>query len=219
MTRVLQPELLDALPATDPRAIHSRRDLRRINSVMGNARVITRFLAQRVSPTRPLRIAEIGAGDGNIALQAARLFARGELILVDKNPSPPDELTGWSIRVEKADVFEWLSRAPHVDVILANLFLHHFEEVALHELLAGCAEHCDCFIAAEPRRNAFASWFARRVGLIGCNDVTQHDAVVSVRAGFKESELTALWPRSGDWNVSEFRSGFFTHVFGAWRPS
>ena len=42
MERSLQAELLDELPADDPRAVGSRRDLRRINALMGNARLMAR---------------------------------------------------------------------------------------------------------------------------------------------------------------------------------
>jgi len=34
------PELLDELPPDDPRAVHSRGDLRRVNKLMGNADIV-----------------------------------------------------------------------------------------------------------------------------------------------------------------------------------
>ena len=40
MQRRVEPELLDALPADDPRAVRSREDLRRINRLMGNQSVL-----------------------------------------------------------------------------------------------------------------------------------------------------------------------------------
>ena len=63
MNRTLHPELLDVLPSTDPRAVHSRRDLRRINALMGNARMIHRFIRKNLDCPSPI-IAEIGSGDG-----------------------------------------------------------------------------------------------------------------------------------------------------------
>jgi hypothetical protein len=217
MTRVLEPELLDELPASDPRALRSRRDLRRINWLMGNARVIAKFVREFACGKDELRIAEIGAGDGNVSLCVARSLKKGELILVDRNPSKAGMVDGWDIRVEREDVFDWLKSAPRVDVMIANLFLHHFERDALGELLKRCAECCDCFVGAEPRRSRFAEWFAGRVGLIGCNEVTRHDAVISVRAGFCGEELSALWIADGKWNVREGRKGLFAHFFSAVR--
>ena len=43
--RVLEPEWLDELPPQDPRAVRSRADLRRVNWLMGNARLIARVLS------------------------------------------------------------------------------------------------------------------------------------------------------------------------------
>lgn len=217
MTRVLQPELLDELPSTDPRAVHSRRDLRRINKVMGNGRLIADFVSRNVRTDHPLRLAEIGAGDGNVGSQVARRFSSGELTLIDRTPLARLEIPGWSIHLEEADVFEWFELAPQLGVIVANLFLHHFETGALRDLLKQCAAHCDLFVAAEPRRTPLAAWFARRVRLIGCNDVTRHDAEISVHAGFRDNELSALWPRIDGWTVIEKKAGLFTHFFAAIR--
>jgi hypothetical protein len=224
MTRILQPELLDELPATDPRAMHSRRDLRRINALMGNARAIVRYVThfERTRTGRsPLVVAEIGAGDGNISMQLANALARrnvsGELFLVDRQPLNPAARCDWKAHLVEADIFAWLKDARRVDVIVANLFLHHFRDEELATMLRACVERCDCFAAAEPRRSSVAEWFSRRVGLIGCNDVTRHDAEVSVQAGFTGSELTALWPGGSEWSVTERRVGMFTHFFGAVR--
>ena len=224
MTRILEPELLDELPATDPRAIHSRRDLRRINALMGNARPIIHFvgdyLATRAAKS-PLMIAEIGAGDGNVSSQVVNAIAPqnpvGEVFLVDREPLQPSRAVGWKVHLVKADIFTWLKEAPRVDVIIANLFLHHFTDPQLREMFRRCADRCDCFAASEPRRSSMAEWFSRRVGLIGCNEVTKHDAEISVRAGFNGSELSGLWPLEKAWHARERRVGLFTHFFGALR--
>jgi hypothetical protein len=225
MTRILQPELLDELPSTDPRAIHSRRDLRRINALMGDARAITAFVrdyARTRGAASPMTIAEIGCGEGLSAAQLARVLSTngysGKLLLVDRQPSDTtNRIPNWSADVITADVFDWVAGASKVDVIIANLFLHHFSDEQLRELLGGCERLCDCFAAAEPRRSSLAAWFSRRVRLIGCNEVTQHDAEISVRAGFRDSEISALWPRRSEWQLVEKRSGLFTHFFGATR--
>ncbi|MGZ5545988.1 MAG: methyltransferase domain-containing protein [Limisphaerales bacterium] len=225
MTRVLQPELLDELPSEDPRAIHSRRDLRRINALMGNARAISKFVSATLregpSTSRRVVIAEIGAGEGFIASETARVLSRdgfnGELLLVDRLRFETRRVDGWEIQSIACDVFEWIDEAPRVDVIVANLFLHHFTDQRVRELFQRCARLCGCFAAAEPRRSAMGAWFSRRVGLIGCNEVTRHDAEISVRAGFEDRELSRLWPQGEDWKITEKRDGLFTHFFGAER--
>ncbi|MEM7146970.1 MAG: hypothetical protein AAF591_17700, partial [Verrucomicrobiota bacterium] len=66
--RVVEAEILDGLPVDDPEAVGSRRDLRRLNAVMGNHR----WLCGRVRGGE--RVVEIGAGEGDLA---RRLWAGG----------------------------------------------------------------------------------------------------------------------------------------------
>jgi hypothetical protein len=59
--RVIEPEWLDELPHEDPRARRSRRDLARVNALMGNDRIVAGELARLPALAS---VAEIGAGDG-----------------------------------------------------------------------------------------------------------------------------------------------------------
>ena len=59
---------------------------------------------------------------------------------------------------------------------------------------------------------------SRLVGALGANAVTREDAVLSVRAGFRGAELSALWP--GDaaaWQLDEHAAAAFSHVLRAVR--
>jgi hypothetical protein len=125
------------------------------------------------------------------------------------------EALGTQVAVARHDVFDWLERVPaRSDAIVANLFLHHFEDEPLARLLSLAARKAPLFVACEPRRSAFALAGARLLGAIGCNDVTRHDAAVSVRAGFRGDELSRLWP-AGEWALREEKRGGFSHLFSA----
>src|SRR4051794_36917039 len=72
MNRFLEPELLDELPVDDPRAMQSRRDLRRLNGWMRNTQIMAAEL-QSVFPNRPPRkLVELGSGDGTFLLRVAQ---------------------------------------------------------------------------------------------------------------------------------------------------
>ena len=109
--------------------------------------------------------------------------------------------------------------APSVEgsVVISNLFLHHFEEARLAELLRGIARVARVFVALEPRRSRWALAASRNLWAIGCNGVTRHDAPVSVRAGFAGDELSRLWPADGEWQLAERRAGWFSHLIVAKR--
>ena len=46
-----------------------------------------------------------------------------------------------------------------------------------------------------------ALFFSRFLWVLGFSAVTQHDAVISVRAGFCGHELRALWPEKAGWTL------------------
>jgi len=227
--RVL-PEILDELPASDPRARRSRGDLRRINRIMAAVTWLKRGLSA-AARGRPRVVVELGAGDGTLALRLARSLGNAwigtHLTLLDLEPIVAPKTAdairacGWTLEVVAADALEWLERRPpeRVGVVFANLFVHHFEGERLARLLGGIAAQADGFVCCEPRRSRFALAGSRLLGLIGCNDVTRHDAVVSVQAGFRDGEIGAAWrgASAGRWVLSEAGAGAFSHLFVARR--
>lgn len=227
MQRVIEPELLDGLPAEDLGAMGSRRDLRALNACMGNARIMARVLGCHLVGLTRRHLVELGAGDGEFLLSTARRlkgWSKTSATLVDQQNllSGPTRqrfaALGWQVEGAQADVFAWLKQADaQADAILANLFLHHFRSDRLSELLRRVAMRTHVFIALEPRRAPLSFAFSRMVGLIGCNAVTRHDAPVSVRAGFRAKELSALWPPEENWQVQERSAGPFSHLFIARR--
>jgi hypothetical protein len=126
-------------------------------------------------------------------------------------------LFGWQAEAVVADVFDWLPTAAELDVVVANLFLHHSNDARLAELFRVVASRARLFVAIEPRRALWPLFCCRLLWLIGCNSVTRHDATASVRAGFSGRELSALWPAGSGWQLTERRTGFFSHLFVARR--
>ena len=107
----------------------------------------------------------------------------------------------------------------NIDVVTANLFLHHFMQEQLARLLAHVAQRTPLLVACEPRRTAPGLVASQLLWTIGCSDVTRHDAAVSVRAGFRGDELSELWSISSWVGICEDGAGLFTHCFVARRIS
>ena len=227
-------EALDHLQADDPLARESRRDLARVHRAMGTQAIVHRAWKALLPAGRvrsPLRILELGAGDGTLLLGVARRLQGAwpavELTLLDRLPlvSPATlaayAALGWTARAQVADVRDWAattadSATPPWDLVSTALFVHHFEGRQLQALLAGIARSTPRFFACEPHRGWLAHAGSHLVGALGANAVTRHDAVASVRAGFRGQEITAQWPRSdGPWQCHEARAGLFSHVFSA----
>src|SRR6185312_1505037 len=121
---------------------------------------------------------------------------------------------GWSCEVVQGDIFETLPRL-QPDIVTANLFLHHLPDLDLKQLQGFIAARARGFVACEPRRSAFAVLGAHLVFVLGANDVTRHDAVASVRAGFANRELSAHWPGDDGWILKEEGAFPFTHLLAA----
>jgi len=229
MRREVKRELLDELPPGDRRAIGSRRDLQRVNAWMGHAHIMVRALAGAFTDRSPRSIVELGAGDGTLLLRLAKRIAPQwkplRVVLVDRQRllSPLTkaefEALSWQVETLEMDVFDWLRRPDPVpsDVTIANLFLHHFSEDDLRTLLWHAAQQTGVFLACEPHRVNLSLCATALLRLIGCNDVSRHDAKLSVRAGFAENELSALWPAGKNWRLMERQAGLFSHCFMAQR--
>jgi hypothetical protein len=246
MQRVVAPETLDHLAADDPAAMQSRADLRRVHRAMGTRGLLVRRIGELLATAnpgqQPLRVLELGAGDGSLMLGVARELAqqglRAELTLLDRlalldeTTSAAYAATGWSVATRVGDVLDWAASVStsvaaavaageppeRWDLIVANLFLHHFEGAQLVALLSAVAASTPRFLACEPHRGRMALAGSHLVGLLGARAVTREDAVLSVHAGFRERELTAAWPAPPAlWRLRENGAGLFSHCFSAQR--
>jgi len=186
MQRRVELELLDHLPADDPAALRSRRELRLINAIMGNHRWLARAVRRSMRPG--WRVLELGPGDGAFG---ARLVAAGIceprlLAGIDLAPRP----RAWPVGAAwmQGDLFA--DALPEAEIVIANLFLHHFEPEALARLGARLPAKCRILLGNEPARR----WLHIAQGsllsvLALLSRVTRHDMHISIRAGFLGDEL------------------------------
>lgn len=195
--RIVEPEILDHLPHGDPAARRSRLDLRRINFLMGNERWILRVL-EHSTGTEAVRVCELGAGDGGLAMKIRQRFTHIRMSACDLAPRPAglDAAIDW----RRGDVFQ--QAPPPGGVLVANLFLHHFEGDGLKRLGKLC-EGYDVLLFNEPDRSRVAACLGTVLHPF-VNHVTRHDMLVSIRAGFRRGEMTRLLGLDESlWNIRE----------------
>ncbi|MCW1912065.1 class I SAM-dependent methyltransferase [Luteolibacter sp. GHJ8] len=198
MQRLVEPEIIDQLPADHPDVIRSRRDLKMINFLMGNERWITRNL--RPFPDALARgVIEIGAGEGTLLKKLACRYPGTPLAGCDLAPRPADlpESIGW----HQQDVFECLADQS-AGVLAANLFLHHFEDGELPRFTP-LLQSFDIICVNEPYRTAQTITDAKIImPLVG--RATKHDMPASIRAGFLHGEMPRLLGLDdGTWRIRE----------------
>lgn len=190
--RVVVPEILDELNAQDDRAVRSRRDLRMVNGFMRGESWIAGELKKMEGVKR---VVDLGAGDGCLAAEIVRQMPDMEVICVDLVPRPValDDRIGWW----QGDLFDYHDY-DETTVVVANLFLHHFNSAELKRLgrlICGV----QALLVAEPYRAKLGMVMGRCL-FPWVNDVTRHDMLVSIRAGFVEDELGEILGCDFSWS-------------------
>lgn len=181
--RKLTPELLDHLPPHAPGVARSRRDLKRINFIMGNDRWILRHL-----PTETPSITEIGAGEGHLLTAISRKHPHIPLTAYDLAPRPRNLPP--SIQWNQADLLTQPPPPPG-GTLIANLFLHHLTDTQL-TTLTHWISHFDTILTSEPYRAKIPLLLGKLATPL-IHPITRHDMRVSIEAGFRPGELpTAL---------------------------
>jgi len=227
--RIVEPELLDQLSPDDPRAIKCRRDLKRANTLMMHPFIMARTLRQHWGGDSPRVLVDLGSGDGTFVLRVAQRLSRHwrnvHAILLDQRAVVSEETRAgfaalnWTVEPVRTHVLDFFNqlRTEPVDIVTANLFLHHLQDQELERLLAQAASSTKLFVACELQRTKLVREIGRMQWLIGGGDVICYDGVVSTRASFRGQEISALWPRQDGWDLFENELGPMAHVFVARR--
>jgi hypothetical protein len=196
MRRSLQPELLDSLSPQHPDALHSRRDLRVTNRLMGNYRWFARTLPPLLRPGE--RTLELGAGVGELAEALGRRGVAADALDLWAQPDSWPASRTW----HRADLRTFDDYGAYA-ALAGNLIFHHFDDGQLAALGVRLRASARVIVACEPLRRRSSQFLFRFVGtLLGANHVTLHDGHVSIAAGFAGDELPrALGLAPSAWDV------------------
>jgi len=184
--RVIEPELLDQLPHHHPAVAANRRDMRRLNHLMGNFRWFARVL-DSLAPG--VRVVEIAGGDGALFSYLDRRLGlkkkKIDYTIIDFAPAPPCKPS--HLQWISADLLSYSDWDPY-DILLGNHILHQFPETALKKFAQGW-DAIPSWYFCEPWRQPLFWWMFR----LGCvpwlSKVSRHDGRVSIEAGFRGTEL------------------------------
>jgi len=190
MIRAIKPEILDQLPENHPDALHNRRDLLIFNHLMGNFRWFYRELKKRLDKNDHLL--EIGSGLGDLGRWLfPRILNEHDIEYdgLDQFSRPSKWPKSWNWHQTDLRVFD---EYDHYDIILANLVLHQFEDQELFRLGQKIDRSTKLILISEPARRNLHLFQLKFARLLGTNYVTNHDARVSIEAGFINDELPNL---------------------------
>jgi 2-polyprenyl-3-methyl-5-hydroxy-6-metoxy-1,4-benzoquinol methylase len=226
MQRTLTAELLDEDLGTRAEIAQSFDDLWRINRWLGGVHS-NLFLLERVferAGVDHLRVLDVGAGDARLAKSLARVLGqrklKAEFVALDRrhghlrNGHP----CGRGLPAVAADVFDLPFRENSFDVVMCNLFFHHFSGERAQELLqrlAAMASHA--VIVNDLERNLLPYLFIRIAYPFARSRITRHDGPASVRQAYTRAELQTLAARAGFRNFTVERLGAFRLGLTLWK--
>lgn len=192
--RAIIPELLDQ---ADPDAARrSLRDLVRINRFLGGYRVLGNLFAELVAPGDRFTVLDIGAASGDMGAAIRKRYPNAVVTSFDYKG---DHLLQAAKPKLVGDAFRLPFREKSFDFVFNSLFLHHFVDEKVVELLSNfrvLARRAVC--ATDLERGPMAYGFLPATKwLFGWDQITLHDGPVSVGAGFKQNELLQLAQKAG----------------------
>ena len=209
--RLVQAEILDTIDEEDPGAQSSRKDLRRLNTLMGSYSWFARLI--RALDSRP-GILELGPGCGELGriLHRKGICPAGHYRGVDLCQRPDAWPQSW--QWSREDI-KHVSLDPSEKLIIGNLVLHHFTDKELNEIGRHLQTYATTMIFNEPARYRFHQKQLKFLRIAGLHPITRHDGHVSIHAGFREEELPhalKLDPSQWNWVCNETLRGCYRMV-------
>jgi 2-polyprenyl-3-methyl-5-hydroxy-6-metoxy-1,4-benzoquinol methylase len=192
--RLIRPELMDHLPPGEARGVLA--DLVRINARFGGHSVLRKTLASLVGQSDRFTLLDVGSASGDTARDIQRSYPGAAITSLDYNAS---NLEAAPYPKVLGDAFRLPFLPGSFDYVLCSLFLHHFEDARVVELLQSFYSTARrAVVVCDLERHVLPYLFLPVTKtLFGWQRVTVHDGIISVRASFRREELLALCGRAG----------------------
>ena len=192
--RVLKPELLDTLPTEA--ALQNLADLVRINKYLGGRSTLRELVEDTIPAGQAVSLLDVGAASGDMGRLLRQWRPQAQVTSLDYIESHLADSTGPRV---VADAFALPFAPGSFDYVFSSLFLHHFTDDQVVELLAGFGRVARRqVLIIDLWRHPVPYYFISQTRwLFGWHPVTVHDGAISVEAGFIPRELTDLARRAG----------------------
>ena len=203
--RANESEFLDARDCDPQLASSSYRFMRLVNRFAGGTKVVKDFLAKEFSKhgrNRPISVLDIGSGTCDIPLAvtewARKKSRRIEFTCLETNHTALKiaqkniRKRGFdSIELKNESIFEFDPRQPF-DYAVGSMFFHHFQNEQVLALIEKLRSYVLRGILINDLRRNLMSYGGCSVLLCPLSKDLKHDALLSIRKGFKADELSRL---------------------------
>lgn len=226
MRRRTSTEWLDDDRGTPQEIERSLDDLWRINRWLGgvssNLYLLERFF--RRNGTLPVRILDVGSGDsrlaGRLRNELLRRNLRAEFFVLDRRLTHLEKGNPLACGLfpVAADVFALPFPEASFEVVMCNLFFHHFSGLMALELLRRLAAVASrALLVNDLERHALPYLFIRLAFPFARSRITRHDGPASVRQAYTREEVRALAVAAGFADVEVVRLPMFRLGLIVWK--
>lgn len=208
--RSTEKEILDDFELQGNDLTQNLRELQLVNSNLGGYSLVKEGVERIIIKKNlhgTVRIADIGCGGGDTLRELAKWGSRKNLDLeltgIDANENAISYAKGNSkthseIKYQKLNIFSEEFKALEYDIIMFNLFVHHFEEEQIIDFLKVCRSKNAVVLINDLQRSALAySLFKIGSRLFRFSKISRHDGLLSIRKAFVRKDLRELLRASG----------------------
>jgi hypothetical protein len=158
--------------------------------------VLRSILSGFVKPGDSFSVLDVGAASGDSGAAIRRSYPRAKVVSLDRLFSHLDRAAFPKLA---GNAFHLPFRPASFDFVFSSLFLHHFSNDEIVELLRGFGRVARrAVLAIDLDRGLFAFQFLPATQwLFGWNHIFVHDGKISVQAALKKKELLQLATRAG----------------------
>lgn len=202
-------EIMDDLSVNGVELERTLKAIERVNKWLGgikNGLASVNRALNSLDRNAPISIIDMGCGSGDF-LSALRKWSNEQSLKlslkgIDANQHIVDiakKNCDDSIEIEQADVFSHSVKQSGQTIVICSLFLHHFSDEQLNQLLNQWAkEDVDCVIVNDLQRSLLAVYLFRLIALVfNFPAMAKFDGELSIRKGFSKGELKKLALDSG----------------------
>jgi SAM-dependent methyltransferase len=226
MRRIPSQEWLDDDLASPEEIRRSFDDLWRINRRLGGLSgclfLLEKFFAE--TGVRHARVLDVGSGDARLASRLQEELAKrglsAEFVAFDRRINHLTNCNhfpgGFSRVAGAAPMFPFPAKS--FDVVMCNLFLHHFSGTQARKMLRGFAELASrAVLINDLERRLLPYFFIRIAWPFARSRVTRHDGAASVRQAYTRKELDILVREAGFWDFEIQRLPAFRLGLIVWK--